>query len=76
MLAWFLLGHWRIVGLLLLLCYPVCGLKCIPLVHMLLGFFFQAAPPAYCVCVHVFVVGLDFNHSGPCHEYCSGLLLG
>ena len=24
---------------------------------MLLGFFFQAAPPAYCVCVHVFVVG-------------------
>ena len=26
--------------------------------------------------IHIFVVGLDFNHSSPCREYCSCLLLG
>ena len=59
-MSWFLLGHWRIVGLLLLLGYPVCGLKCIPLVHVV-GFLLSGRTPC---------IGLDFNHSGPCHEYC------
>ena len=54
LLVWVLLGHWRIVGLLLLLGCPVCGLKCIPLVHVV-GFLPSGHTPLHIVFVYMFL---------------------